>query len=1083
MRTRCCEVVFVLVWVTCALCAAALAEDWPTYNHDNARSGVVKEALQPGLHEVWRFEPVHRPEPAWPGPAKQNYWHRLSGLHGAVNYDRAYHVAVAADRVFFGSSADDKVYCLNATDGSVRWAFFTEGPVRLAPTVVGKRVYAGSDDGVVYCLDRADGRLLWRYRPVEADYRLPGNGRIMSLWPIRTGVVVQDETAYFCAGLFPTQGAYLCAVDARTGVLRWKEKIDISPQGYMLATAKHLFVPTGRTGPAMFDRSNGRHAGNVSSPGGTFALITDDGLVSGPGRGEGAVGISDTGSKKSMATFEGLRMIARGEMAYIQSHQEIQAFNRTRYLEFTAQIGSAGARQKEIEKKLKRLNKENDEELVDELTRELAEIKAKTTDLNKQAKACFLWKQRSQYSHSMIMAGDVLFLGGQDSIAAVRTADAKQIWTGTVTGKAMGLAVADGRLYVSTDTGTIHCFGSKEANKRSHTQLADTSFFETGSANRIYANAAKLILDKTHIRQGYCLVLDSGEGRLAYQLAKNTDLKIICVEKDRKKVDASRQALDRAGLYGRVVVHHITSDKLPYADYFANLIVSDKTLATGLLPPDPVEVFRLLRPEGGAVFLGTRTNITESKLRTWADRSNAANATVINEGGLWVNIVRGKLAGAGEWTHLHADPSNSACSNDQLVKGSMQLQWFGPPGPRDMIDRHHRNVAPLYKDGRIFVPGDNVVWAVDAYNGTVNWQKAIPGSRRLGVFLDSGSMAVDSRFLYVAVDDECRVYNVESGELSAVHKVPKIVGGRKYHWGYMACVKKLLVASAHKAKASYTETSYEGDKALWYRNMKLVTSDYLFAVDHLSADTRWTYKGGAVLDTTITIGGNRVYFVETTSPRAMADTSGKMPVAELFDGGDQNLVALDLQSGNVIYRKKLDVGMIQEPVYLNYADEILVFSGSNLVDKHVHYYYYAFAAATGQARWQADHNSELPTDGGHGEYNRHPTIVGHIVYAWPYAYDLKSGTKVEGWKFNRQGHGCGAISASAEALFWRGHNPWMYDLAPGGGPVRLNKATRPGCWINIIPAGGLVLIPEASSGCTCGYPLQTSLAYRPVSAD
>ena len=59
------------------------------------------------------------------------------------------HLAVAADCVYFGSSADDKVYCLDARDGQVRWTFFTEGPVRLAPTVVGERVYAGSDDGAV----------------------------------------------------------------------------------------------------------------------------------------------------------------------------------------------------------------------------------------------------------------------------------------------------------------------------------------------------------------------------------------------------------------------------------------------------------------------------------------------------------------------------------------------------------------------------------------------------------------------------------------------------------------------------------------------------------------------------------------------------------------------------------------------------------------------------------------------------------------------------------------------------------------------------------------------------------------------
>jgi hypothetical protein len=121
----------------------------------------------------------------------------------------------------------------------------------------------------------------------------------------------------------------------------------------------------------------------------------------------------------------------------------------------------------------------------------------------------------------------------------------------------------------------------------------------------------------------------------------------------------------------------------------------------------------------------------------------------------------------------------------------------------------------------------------------------------------------------------------------------------------------------------------------------------------------------------------------------------------------------------------------------------------------------------------------LPSDGGHGEYNRHPTIVGDTVYAWPYAYKLKTGARIADWTFSRRGHGCGGISASHVSLFWRGWNPWMYDLTPGGGPVRLTSVTRPGCWINIIPAGGLVLIPEASSGCTCPLSLQTSMALSP----
>jgi len=55
----------------------------------------------------------------------------------------------------------------------------------------------------------------------------------------------------------------------------------------------------------------------------------------------------------------------------------------------------------------------------------------------------------------------------------------------------------------------------------------------------------------------------------------------------------------------------------------------------------------------------------------------------------------------------------------------------------------------------------------------------------------------------------------------------------------------------------------------------------------------------------------------------------------------------------------------------------------------------------------------------------------------------------------------------------------MRDV-PEGAVRKINHVSRPGCWINIIPAGGMVLIPEASSGCTCSFPLQTSIAYRPA---
>ena len=57
----------------------------------------------------------------------------------------------------------------------------------------------------------------------------------------------------------------------------------------------------------------------------------------------------------------------------------------------------------------------------------------------------------------------------------------------------------------------------------------------------------------------------------------------------------------------------------------------------------------------------------------------------------------------------------------------------------------------------------------------------------------------------------------------------------------------------------------------------------------------------------------------------------------------------------------------------------------------------------------------------------------------------------------------------------------MFDLRTRRA-AKLSRVSRPGCWINIVPACGLILIPEASSGCSCPYPLQASMAFMPQPA-
>jgi len=186
----------------------ATAADWPTYRCDAARSGVGAESLPADLSLQWTYTPAHPPKPAWPAPSEE-----MPRMHA----DNAFHVALAGGRAYFGSSVTDEVCAIDMATGQVCWSFFTDGPVRFAPTVHEGRLYVGSDDGYVYCLNAADGSLIWRYRPGPSDEKVLGNGRMISLWPVRASVLVDQGVVYCGAGIFPYEGIYICALNTADG--------------------------------------------------------------------------------------------------------------------------------------------------------------------------------------------------------------------------------------------------------------------------------------------------------------------------------------------------------------------------------------------------------------------------------------------------------------------------------------------------------------------------------------------------------------------------------------------------------------------------------------------------------------------------------------------------------------------------------------------------------------------------------------------------------------------------------------------------------------------------------------------------
>ena len=249
------------------------------WRHDSGRTAVSPVDLPETLHLQWE--------------------HRLPPLRPAfrsarLQFDGGYEPVIAAGTVFFGSSRNDSITALDAATGALKWRFFTDGPVRFAPVAWKDRVFAGSDDGNVYCLNAEDGSLRWKYRAVPSRRRLLGNGRLISVWPVRGGPVMADGTLYFAAGVWSFEGVFVCALNAETGKPRWinvrtgsiygqhphdaKAFGGLTPQGYLVVNGDDLVVPCGSAEPATFDRKTGKlktfaHPKAGRSPGGWFAAI------------------------------------------------------------------------------------------------------------------------------------------------------------------------------------------------------------------------------------------------------------------------------------------------------------------------------------------------------------------------------------------------------------------------------------------------------------------------------------------------------------------------------------------------------------------------------------------------------------------------------------------------------------------------------------------------------------------------------------------------------------------------------------------------------------------------------------------
>lgn len=171
------------------------AGDWPTFRHDSRRTGSVTTEVPRDVKLLWRVK-------------------LAAGKLSAP-------IAVG-DKIYAAVVDEHHLACLEASDGSTRWQFAAGGRIDSPPTYHRGTVLFGSADGWVYCLKADDGRLVWRFRGAPRQRLIGAFDQLESAWPVHGSVLVENGTVYFAAGRSSQVdgGIRMFGLDAASGAIR-----------------------------------------------------------------------------------------------------------------------------------------------------------------------------------------------------------------------------------------------------------------------------------------------------------------------------------------------------------------------------------------------------------------------------------------------------------------------------------------------------------------------------------------------------------------------------------------------------------------------------------------------------------------------------------------------------------------------------------------------------------------------------------------------------------------------------------------------------------------------------------------------
>ena len=1011
----------------------AYGADWPMWRCDVRRSATTEEQLPRTLRLAWVRE-LPPLEPAWPDEPR-------------MTFDLAYAPVLVGELVLVSSPREDCLMAFDAETGEEKWRFYAQGPIRFAPAVWRGKAYVVSDDGYLYCLQVEDGKVLWKFCGAPTEQKVLGNKRLISMWPARGGPVVDEGRVYFAAGIWPFMGVFIYALDARTGKVLWVNEtagmmyIDqphnspafagVAPQGYFAIIGDNLLVPSSRSVAACFNKNTGElmyfRLAHAKHRGGADVCAMEKFFLNNGSifRLRDGESLGDIGSS----------VVVESNVVYAVERGYLKALDMTQF-----KIDVEGDAKERGEKQI----------------------------VPKQ-----LWRIKG-VERVYLRAGNKLYVSAGKRIGAVELREqgreARLSWLAEVEGQPWSAIAGNGKLIIATKEGKICCFSgdAREARVYRYSAQEDQSDPRSG--------AAEELLRSSRVREGYCLVFGVDDPSLLVGLASGSQLHVVGIDEEERKVVAAREVLARTGLYGaRVAVLQARASAEVLPPYLASLVVLGDAVRSGKAPEDRVlqAAFHCLRPYGGVAVVG-RGEQAHRALAEARERLRWEGCRVEQRGDFAVVVREGPLAGAGTWTQQYGNPANTCVSSDELVRLPLGVLWFGGSSNADILPRHGHGPPEQVIAGRLFIEGPDSLRAMDVYTGRVLWRTELPG---VGEAYDNtahqpGANALGTNFVatedrvYVAYGDRCVVLDAATGRKMGELFLPRRAGEKQApRWGYIGVWRELLIAGAEPVV-------FDGIVRFGVKdNWDGTASKRIVVMDRVSGKVLWEKEATHCFrHNAIAVGGGKLFCIDRL-PDAIIK---KQKRRGIVSKEEPVLYAFDVRTGKELWKTKENVF----GTWLGYSDEydVLLQAGRpsrDMLDDEPDDRMIAYRGAEGKVLWDKRRDYKGPC-----------MLHGRTIITQDYAVDLLTGERkmrenpltgeLMEWEYERN-YGCNTAIASKWLITFRSAAAGYYDLERDGGTGNFG-GFRSGCTSNLIAADGVLNAPDYTRTCTCSYQIQTSLA-------